>query len=165
MWSFIANNGTGEIAFPDGTARPIAYHNLLNLGSLTWPILKINTALQDQTTTLIDMGVVQFRSGQAREIQIQQNLQSDPTGLFSKLTKSNFFFDPSTLALLEVQDFEHPDNNANGGAMIHTTDFANYQTVNGLSVPFSVIEAISGQQTWQIQLTSVVLNTGLTDSD
>lgn len=164
-WSWIVNNGNGEIVVPSGAATPIAYHNCLNPGSLIWPILKVNAALQDQTMTVIDMGVVQFNNGQARQIRLRQNFQSDPTGLFSSLTNRDYFFDPATFALLRAQDSTHPNNDAKNGAMTHTIDLANYQSVNGLLVPFSITESISGQKTWNLQLNSISFNTGLTDSD
>jgi hypothetical protein len=165
IWSFIVDNGAGEIAFPNGRATAIAYHNHMNSGSLTWPILKVNAALQDHTATVIDMGLVRLGSGQAQQIRIQENFPSDPTGLFSKLTIRDYFFDSSSFLLLRVRDIEHPDNDAKNGALEHTVDFANYQAVNGMLVPFSISEKVGGQQTWQIQLSSITFNTGLSDSD
>lgn len=164
-WSLIVNNGAAEIAFPDGTTAPIAGQNQMNFGWLTWPILNANAAMQDQTTVVIDEGLVPFGSGQARQIRIQQTLAADPTGALSKLTQRDYFFDPATFLLLRVQDSLYPDNAIASGALTHEIDFGNYQTVNGLTIPFLVTETVSGNQTWQLQLSSIGFNTGLTDSD
>jgi hypothetical protein len=67
-WSFIVSNGAGELVLPDGTTNSIAYHNLLNVGSETLPISKVNAALPNPTATIIDLGLVQFGGGQARRI-------------------------------------------------------------------------------------------------
>jgi hypothetical protein len=96
---------------------------------------------------------------------VQQTFQADPTSLFSKLSTRDYFFDPTSLTLLRVRDLLHPDNDALNGALIHTIDYGNYQTLNGILVPFSVVETIAGQQTWKMQLTSVAFNTGLSDTD
>jgi len=164
-WSWIANNGTGEVVLPATQPVPIHAHNCLNSGSLTWPILKANAALQDQTTTVIDMGLVQFGNVQARQIRTQQHPQFDPIGLLSTLTRTDFFFDSGTLTLIALQDVKHLDGDAVNDPLIHTVTYGNYQSVSGLMVPFSVIESIAGQKTWQIQLSSIGFNTGLTDAD
>jgi hypothetical protein len=160
-WSFVANNGDGEQLFPDGTSTPVALQNLLNAGSLTWPIFKVNNALSDQTTTIIDIGVAQFGSGKARHIQIQQN----SAGVLSKNTKTDYFFDPSSFLILRAQDIAHPDNDAVNGGAPNILDFSNYQNVNGLLAPFAVSQSVAGQQTWSVQLSSLAFNTGLSDSD
>ncbi len=164
-WSSIVNNSAGEMVLPDGTVNPVAYHNTLNAGSMTWPLANVNAALLDQTTSIVDMGLVQVGSGQARQITIQQNLQSDPTGLLSKLTRKDYFFDPSSFALLRVRFLVLPDHDiVNGGAKC-VLDFGGYQIVNGLLVPFSIRISLNRQQVWTIQISSIAFNTGLSDTD
>lgn len=164
-WSSIMANGVGELKLPDGTTQSLSPHNVVNMDDLTLPIVKVNAALLDQTQSIVDMGVVQFGSNQAREIGIQQNLRNDPSGVRSKLTRRYYFFDPSSLLLLRVQDITHPRDDMANGAGKATTDFANYQTVSGIQVPFSITEKVAGQQMWTMQLTSVAFNTGLSDVD
>lgn len=43
--------------------------------------------------------------------------------------------------------------------------FSNYQGVNGVMVPFSIMDTVNGQQPWAVHLSSMQFNTGLTDSD
>jgi hypothetical protein len=43
--------------------------------------------------------------------------------------------------------------------------YSNFQQVNGVVVPFSITEKISGQQTWAIQLNAIQFNTGLTEAN
>ena len=44
-------------------------------------------------------------------------------------------------------------------------DLGNYTAVNGVTIPMTVTEKIEGQTIWQVQLTSVSFNAGLTDAD
>jgi hypothetical protein len=44
-------------------------------------------------------------------------------------------------------------------------EFQNYQNMNGLNVPTLVREKIAGQTTWELRLTSIAFNSGLTDFD
>ncbi len=162
-WSVVINNGNGELFLTDGSTKSIAYHNTLNTGSMTWPIAKINAALMDPTTTIVDLGVVQFGSSQARKIGIQQYVQPDDS--FSKLTRREYFFDSSSYLLLRVQDIVHPEDDMVNGSVQRVLDFGNYQVSNGLLVPFAIRQSIAGQQIWAIQLNSIVFNSGLADSD
>jgi hypothetical protein len=43
--------------------------------------------------------------------------------------------------------------------------FSNYQAVNGVLVPFTLIDLIAGQKTAEMKLDQVTFNTGLTDAD
>jgi outer membrane lipoprotein-sorting protein len=164
-WSFIVNNGSGRLVVPSGKVTQIAGHNSLNVGSLTWPILAVNLALLDETTTVIDKGLVQLGNERVREIHVQKNFKTDPNGILSKLTQKNYWFDASTLVLVRVEDQRHPDNDALHGALTHTLDFRDFHTVDGALVPFSVVEKVADQETWKIQLATMSLNAGLSDSD
>jgi outer membrane lipoprotein-sorting protein len=164
-WSWIGNNGTGKVVLPGYPSVPIYAHNCINSGSLTFPILKVVAALRDQTTSVIDMGTVQFENREVRQIRIQPHLSFDPQGVFSKIMRTDLFFDPATFTLIALQDVRHPDKDAVNNPMVHTVNFANYQNVDGLMVPLAVSELVDGQKTWTIQLSSIEFNVGLTDAD
>jgi hypothetical protein len=166
-WSFIVNNGAGVLSLPDGTGSGIAYQNTLNAGNLTLPLLSVFGALQDTTITIIDDGLVPLGSGQAQKITIRQNLpsSSDPTRQLSADTKRDYFFDPSSFLLLQVQDAFHSGHNtAANNNVQHVIGFSNYRSINGILVPFSISESVAGQSTWSIALTSITFSIGLTDS-
>jgi len=166
-WSMIVSNGAGVLNLPDGTGSAIAYLNTLNVGNLTLPIIRIYAATQDTSATVIDDGIVPLGSGQAHQITIQQNLSStvDPTGQFSRDTKRDYFFDPSSFLILQVQDTDPSNNAAVNWGFQHVVGFSNYQLSNGISVPLSISESVNGQSTWSLGLTSVTFNSGLIDSD
>lgn len=166
-WSMIVSNGAGVLKLPDGTSNAIAYHNVLNAGSLTLPIIPIAAALQDTTITVIDDGVVPLGNGQAHQITIQQNLPSatGSTNQFSIDTKRDYFFDPSSFVLLQVQDTVHPDGDAMNGGVQHIIGFSNYQIYGGVLAPLSIADSVGGQSIWSIQMTGITFNTGLSDSD
>lgn len=164
-WSWVANNGSGQIVLPGHSSLPIYAHNCINAGSLILPILKAVAALEDQTTSVVDMGLVQFNNVQVRQIRTQQHFEFDRPGLLSGLTRTDLFFDPQTLSLIATRDIRHPDKDAVNNPLTHTIVLTSYESVNGIMVPFSATETISGQKTWQIQLNAIEFNTGLTDSD
>lgn len=163
--SLIINNGRGEFIFPNGAKSDISYANVANMDALTLPAKKIAFALSSSSIAVLDMGLVQLRGIQVRQIRIQQTFPTDPTGVFSKLATQDFFFDPNTALILETQDYLQPDNAASSVPVLHVVDFAQYQTASGLVVPLSIAETVNGQMTWRVQLSSIVFDTGLSESD
>lgn len=167
VWSAVVSNGAGVLNLPDGTSAAVAYQNTLNSGNLTLPIVAVYAAVQDTTVTVIDDGLVALGNGQAHQITVQQNLSStaDPSGQLSKDTKRDYFFDPSSLQLLQIQDIIPRNGLIGSGGVQHILSFSNYQVFNGISAPLGVTESADGQSTWSMSLSSVVFNTGLSDSD
>jgi len=166
-WSFVVNNGAGVLNLPNGTSSSVPYQGTLNAGSLTMPIILVSAAVGDNSVSVFDDGLVSLGSGQARQITVQQNLStsSDPNGQLSKTTKRDYFFDPASFLLLQVQDTVYPLNDAVNGGVQRIVGMSNYQSSNGVTIPFSISVSLDGQTLWSIQLTSITFNTGLSDSD
>ena len=166
-WSFIVNNGAGVLNLPNGTSSAVPYQGTLNADSLTLPIILISAAVGDTSVTVIDGGLVPLGNGQARQITIQQNLSAsiDPNGQLSTTTKRDYFFDPVSSLLLQVQDTVYPNNDVVNGGVPRIIGFSGYQMSNGIYVPFSISVSLDGQTLWSIQLTSINFNSGLSDSD
>jgi hypothetical protein len=164
--SWAVSNGDGSLKETDGTLHSIPYHNAINLGGVTFPFFAITAALQNSSTTVVDLGLVSAEGRQARQIRVQQNFPSaaDPQGIFSKLTLRDFFLDVSTLRLIKIRDVTHPVQTFMEDYP-HEFLFSDYRLVNGVLAPFAISETINGQQTWTIQLNQVTFDSGLTDSD
>ncbi len=164
--SWAVSNGTGSIKEMDGTSQPISYYNATNLGSLTFPYFAIMAALQDSTTSVADLGLMQVDGRQVRQIHTRRQLDAlnDTQAIFSELATRDYFIDPTTYQLLKVEDMAHPAQSLTENYQ-HEISFSDYRLVGGVLVPFTISETIAGQQTWTIQLNQISFNTGLTDSD
>ena len=164
--SWAVSNGSGSLKEADGTLQPIPYYNALNLGSLTFPYFGIVAALQDSTTSVSDLGLVNVDGRQARQIHTQRNVDAFKytQSIVGNLMVKDYFIDPTTYQLLKVQDMAHPAQSLTGSYQ-HEISFSDYRSVNGLLVPFAISEKIADQETWTIQLNQISFNTGLTDSD
>jgi hypothetical protein len=85
-------------------------------------------------------------------------------GFRTKLATRDFFVDPNTFQILSSQDSAHPKDNLSETCP-HEMQFSNYQSTNGVLVPFAITETVCGQVTDTITLSQIAFNTGLTDSD
>ena len=111
-------------------------------------------------------GTATFQGKAAYEVEVEQTFASgvDPDGTFSALTKRRVFIDASSYLVLGVEDSLHPPDSTEP-ARRHQLLYSGYRNVNGVAVPFSVTETLSGQRTWTFALSSISFNTGLTAAD
>ena len=163
--SWAVSNGTGLLSDIDQTRTPFTYQTAYGLRSLSWPVVDFTGALSDPAATISYVGLVSSDQGQAYQIHIQETYAAgtDPAGTLSSASARDYFIDPSSFLLVEIkntQSYGSPPQNYGESIL-----FSSYTNVNGLMIPFSVTELVSGQRTWVVQLTSVSLNVGLTDAD
>jgi hypothetical protein len=164
--SWAVNNGTGFLRETDGTRKPIFYQNTVNFGNLTLPFQYLASTLEDPSISVSYIGL-ETKGGQpVQHIQTKKIFpaNTDPHETFSRLTMRDFFFDPTTFRIVSTLDMVHPDE-AYTVNYPHEMDFSDYRAVDGVLVPFSVVETVSGQHTYTIQLNQVLFNTGLRDMD
>jgi hypothetical protein len=165
-YTMLVDRGSGEIKDVSGKIKTLYFANAVNKGNLTFPLPELTARLEDSTVSITDGTVVTFNGRQAYRVRTVRNLPSDSTAnqVVSKLTTRDFFIDQQTLQVLGTRDAAHPDSPI-AGAVTHEMQFSNYQTVNGVSVPFTITELVGGQTTWTIQLTQIAFNVGLSDSN
>jgi hypothetical protein len=165
--AWAVSNGLGSFKHANGKITPIPFHDAINLGALTTPILRLAAAVADTNTDIIDKGVVTVQTQQFRQIRIHKNAvasTTDADGSANRIQTADYFFDPNTYQLVGVQDQTHPVKSMTRN-IAHAVYFSDYRSINGVSLPFSVTEYIGGQKTWSIQLSAFSFNTGLTDAD
>lgn len=163
--SYSVSHGTGALKDTDGTVTKIPYHNTLSAGILTFPFPAILARLNDPLTVVTDIGVVTTDSGtQLHQVRVQRQFssQADPDGSLSKLCITDYFLDPKTGLLVKAIDTTHPVQTMTEGYP-HEIDFENYAAINGLGVPMLIREKVGGQTIWELALTSISFNGGLTD--
>lgn len=164
--SWVASEAEGSQKNPDGTVSELPWANQVKRLSLTWPYPPILAALNSSSAQISYAGQSSFEGHSAYDVRIEQILPAsvDPKGASSSLTTRDFFIDSSTYLVVGITDVAYPEDFSRK-RYAHEIEFSNYQVVNGLQVPFSVTEFITGQKTWTLQLSSVSFNSGLTSSD
>jgi hypothetical protein len=164
--SWVINGGQGSIKDADGKQSTIPTFNGLALGSLTLPYSTLLQSLSDSSVTVNSLGDQIVAGKQVIRVRIQHNFLSDldPTGDWSRWSAREFLIDAFTFQIAGTRAVLHSNDSS---TREHTQEilFSDYRSVNGIAVPFSIVETIGGQKTWAIQLDSVNFNTGLTDTN
>ncbi|HEV2489119.1 MAG TPA: hypothetical protein VGT03_04870 [Candidatus Acidoferrales bacterium] len=163
-WAVRGVNGSTKET--SGQVNPIGSYNAINEGTLTLPYSRILTALNDSSISISSAQTATLNGRTVYKIQTQKLYSStvDPLGEFTKWSVENYLIDANTLTLSEMQDTVR-SNDVPKSEYQHEIIFSNYTLANGVLVPYSITERVSGQETWTIQLSSISFNVGLTDAD
>ena len=157
--SWVVSAGKGILKNFDGTSALIPNQSALSLGALGFPQLRMAATLNDTSSSIRSFGQVTLGERQAYAIHTQRG--SFSTG---NLTTIDYFIDLATCQLLLVRDTSGPQ-----GSIIqqvrHDVEYSDYRLFNGVLFPLRITEKLNDQTTWTIQVSSIALNTGLTESN
>ncbi len=163
--TIVVSNETAAIRETSGETREIPFFNAINLGSLTYPYAILGSVLKNQTATVQYLGSVTKNGHNAHQVRIQPiPATAEPSGMLHKLSTKDFFIDATTYKILSTLDMVHPDGDFNQ-EYPREISFSDYRIVNGVLVSFECEERVNGQHTWNIQLTNLSFNTGISDND
>lgn len=164
--SLVVNGNNGSVKNIDGSTRTFSPDELVYFASPSFPSTQVMAALQNTSTSISFVGEVTHDGRQVDDVRVQKvySKADDPLGFRAKLATRDFFIDPATFQVVSSQDSAHPIHILSA-LCPHEMQFSDYRTVNGVLVPFAITETVCGQTTDRINLSQIVFNTGLTDSD
>lgn len=162
MRSWLVTDTQGSIREFDGTTKPIEYADAVSFGSLAFPCARIAAALSDSSFSVSVTGTTIINGRQADIIQIQPTFSSgdDPGGTIARLNTRSYVIDAQTFALMAVRDTLYSDDGRER-PVPHELLFSNFTQMNGVTVPLAIEEKIDGQPTWTVQLSSMIVNSGI----
>jgi hypothetical protein len=123
--------------------------------SLVVPHMQLATIVNNPRYGISYKGIVQLDSGSVYDVLVQRVLpgQTQPDSMAEYHT-IELFIDANTLHVVMTED-NVPKH------IVHQIRYSDYRSVNGVLIPFSISEQMSGQKTREIQLTQFNFNTGL----
>ncbi len=165
--SYAVGHGVGGLKDTNGKVTSIPSHNTINAGPITFPFPGILARLNDPSTTISYLGLTANPAGtKLYQVRAQRQFPAlaDPDGKLSDMTATYYYIDPTTNLPSSMMDWTHPVEDA-GQIYVHEIDYENYSSVGGLHVPMLIREKVGGQTVWELRLSSISFNVGLTDSN
>jgi hypothetical protein len=139
----------------------VPQHNCWADAAWFFPALSSLAQLANQTFQFKYIGLEEHGGVNTQHIQVLQAGLAIPT--VQKLSGIDFYLDPVSSLPLAVTFQVHADTDASLNIPAEVR-FANYQTVNGVPVPFRIQRMLNGGVVVDITVSSVALNSGLSDS-
>jgi hypothetical protein len=162
----VVNGRGGAILLPDGKVRRLPPHAALGMSPLVFPFFSDLGKITDSTVSLKFLGDREINGVRCYGITLaRQPDPADPLAHALQLASPITVWLSSANALPVQIDYvrlavDNPD------VVMHISrSFSDYRVVNGITVAFLQRERLEGELAFQIQLTSVQFNVGLTDTD
>lgn len=163
----IRNAQQGAWVYPDGSFFLEALQNCWADATWFFPGLVLTNLSSNTQMALVNLGSGTWNGSSANVIQTYQSPSpqnnSGDTSMIQGLSTETLYLDPLSSLPLAIDFNLHPDNDANTNLSAEI-QLSNYQTVNGMSVPFQVQKLINGSVFLDVVVTSVTVNSGLSQS-
>lgn len=171
QWSEVLNTSAatpvGKWSGPDGTAHPIALHNLLIGPSWFFPTFAISGSISSSGAAATFVGNETHNGQSVQHFSIAQ--ASSPAfsldaSSIAHLTQLDIFLDTTTLLPAALTFNTHPDNNFLLDIPVEIR-FSDYRNVNGSQIPFHVQKYLNNSLVLDLQFQSATMNSGISTSD
>jgi len=155
-------DGTSGGAWKRGKEAVVAYaaHNCWTDAAWFFPALSSLAQTANPAYVFQYLGQEQHEGLNTEHIRV---FQTQSVELLQTLSTMDFYLDPTTMLPLSISFQVHPDLDANTNIPAEVL-FANYQTVKGIQVPFSIQRMLNNGVVLDVTITSAEFNTGLSDS-
>jgi len=156
----------GSVKQVSGWTLSISRQSANDLGSLTVPYLPLIAAMQDSSTSIAYVGPVTHDGTPAYDIRLMKvySKEQDPTGSRGEQEERDFYINPQTFLVVAISDQIHFEGRDDKG-IPHEDLYSNYQSENGIMVPLTIVETVSGVIGVTLNFNQVTFNSGLADSD
>jgi len=162
IYNSSSSGPAGAWSGPDGVSHPIPFHNLLAESAWFFPAFAISRRLSSGYA-ITDLGPETHNGQQVEHVSVSQNspiISPAGTPSFQHLTQLDFYFDSVTSLPTAITFSIHPDNNALLDIPVEI-DFSDYRSISGAQIPFHIQRLLNCSLFLDIQLQTVVINSGL----
>lgn len=154
----------------DSAWHTVAVHNCWTDAAWFFPALSSLATASNPGVIVTYVGQETLGGAPVNHLRFSRNVTTKAkqaaaaTALIAHLSSVDIYLDvTSSLPVAETFDM-HPDNDA-GKDLPAQVLYSDYRNVNGAMVPFRIRKHLQGGQLLDVTVSSVAINTGLTDAD
>ncbi len=154
--SWDGSRPSGQWTGLDGQQHPMAPFNCWTDAVWFFPALSLLSDYTDPTLVFTDLGQVQYSGGSAEHIQVYRyisTLPPDRQQLVEQFSTVDYYLDSNTALPVAIAFSTHGDQRPISNVPVAAI-FSQYQSVDGIQVPFQVTELLNGSPFLQITVTS-----------
>lgn len=138
-----------------------AWHNCWTDAAWFFPVFSSLAQTANQRFIFAYVGPELHDNVATQHIQIYQ-VQSGSADV-QRLSKTDFYLDANSYLPIAISSYLHPDDNFIVDVPVEV-NFANYQDVSGVRIPFHVQQSMNGTVMLDLTITGAILNSGLLDT-
>ena len=144
----------------DGTQHPMILHNCWTDAVWFFPALSLLADYADPNLVFTYLGSQQYQGGSVEHIQVYRTasgLSPDRLRILARLSTVDYYLDSQTALPVAIAFNTHADSDLNTDIPVMIV-FSGYQPINGIRIPFQVVETLNGTPMLQISITNAVPN-------
>jgi hypothetical protein len=156
----------GFLISPSAVESNMAQHNCLTSAAWFFPGLSILSQTADPAVAVTFVGQETKLDTVVNHIRFKiqsASLSASDNARLAQLSQTDFYLNSSSNLPVAMVFNAHPDSDAVTNINVEV-DFTNYQTVNGVQVPFRIQKFVNGTLFLDLTVQNAVLNSGLTSS-
>lgn len=149
-----------------GVYNPIATHNCFTDAVWFFPALTVLSQESNPNLSITYLGQGTKNGVSVQHLQFALNSAAQVPGFgdpLLALSPTDVYLDSSSLLPVAFAFYTHPDNNSLLNIPVEV-DFSNYQSVNGIQVPYHIQKYLNGSLLLDMTIQTAALNSGLTVS-
>lgn len=171
VFALSANGPVGEWIGEDGTAHPIAYHNLLTDAAWFCPALVLGKIGRPASERVVTASAAGTSAGQIHDrLHVERRASAVPARIpkeaadgLQRASQFDLKLDPATSLPVEMTFATHPDDNLRQEIPVRVA-YSDYRSVNGAQIPFHIEKFINNSLILEIQLETADINGGIAAS-
>ena len=159
----------GQWLAANGAYNSMAMHNCFTDAAWFFPALTVLSQTSNPYLTIAYVGQTTKNGIQVQQLHFAFTSIVSATSVAGladpliALSSTDVYLDSSSLLPVALAFYTHPDNNSVVNIPVEV-DFSNYQTVNGIQVPYHIQKFLNGSLYLDMTIQSAALNSGLTVS-
>jgi len=153
----------GQWLAANDSYNSMAAHNCTTDTAWFFPALSILSQPSNPNLAATYIGPETKAGVAVYHLRISMQSPTDPTGLLQQLSAEDVYLSASTYLPVALVFQTHSDDDALTNVLVEV-DFSNYQSVNGVLIPFRVQKSLNGSLFLDITIQAAVLNSGLAQS-
>ncbi len=162
----IRNGPAGAWSGPDGEAHAMANQNCLTDANWFFPTLTLEAVAADPTYAVSYLGPDTSKGTTLLHVQVAHTWAYLPAAnnqIIQAFSTMHIYFDPKSSLPLVLDFYTHPDVDAGRDLQVEI-QFANYQNLNGVLVPFHIQKFFERSLLLDLTMSSALVNSGVPDS-
>jgi len=162
----ILNNGRSILQRPNGKVQKLSMNNAVGERIEHIPLFSMLSEYAHPDISVQYKGTSQVQGQPVQVVALSYVPSTDPGQgpAFSAATQTLFFIDQTT-NLVDKLRYTNHDENDDGTTQQIDVYFSQYQTVDGVAIPFHQATYADGKLLSELVLKSVTFNNGLSDSE
>ncbi len=150
---------------PDASSHAFSELNCVTDAAWFAPVLSVLSQLSNPNLVISYVGQETKVGVAVQHLHFAfQSPSPDPTGILQGLSAEDVYLDASTFLPVAITFNAHPDNDATTNLAVEI-DYASYQSVSGVLVPFQVQKLINNSVVLNLTINSAAINQKLTPAD